>query len=168
MTDADDQERRRLEARQRKALAADRRAKAIEMRKLGFTFEEIGKQLGMSAPAVHKTVKKAMEALLEKQHADAEMLRAIDLANLDRIQIPALQGAVKGNHLLMDRVIKIQERRAKLLGLDAPDKVAPTSPDGKEAWQPTDPRKMSPEERRARIRELQQELGHDGDGQGGP
>jgi hypothetical protein len=36
----------------------------------------------------------------------------------------------------IDRVLKILERRARLYGLDAPTKIAPTRPDGQTVWQP--------------------------------
>ena len=37
-----------------------------------------------------------------------------------------------GNYHAVDRVLKIMERRAKLLGLDAPAKVTQTTVDGKD------------------------------------
>lgn len=35
----------------------------------------------------------------------------------------------------MDRILKIMERRAKLLGLDMPTKIAPTDPSGEESFE---------------------------------
>jgi hypothetical protein len=35
----------------------------------------------------------------------------------------------------MDRILKIMERRAKLLGLDMPTKIAPTDPSGEKAFE---------------------------------
>jgi len=52
---------------------------------------------------------------------------------LDGMLAGIWQGARKGNVSHIDRVLKIEERRAKLLGLDAPTKVAETDPEGNAA-----------------------------------
>lgn len=49
------------------------------------------------------------------------------------------------------------DRRAKILGTDAPTKVAPTTPDGKEPYKP-----MTDAELDARILELSRKVGADG------
>jgi hypothetical protein len=110
------------------------------MRKLGMAYDKIAEQLGMSVSSVHKTVRKAMEQARERQNQDADTILTMELENLDRLQLAAMPGALKGNHLLIDRVLKIQERRAKLLGLDAPrqdradqpGRAAPVPPGGRD------------------------------------
>jgi DNA-binding CsgD family transcriptional regulator len=159
MANLPDPDDRKAQARARRVLAQERRTKATEMHKLGMAYDKIAEQLGMSVSSVHKTVRKAMEQARERQNQDADTILTMELENLDRLQLAAMPGALKGNHLLIDRVLKIQERRAKLLGLDAPDKIAPTSPDGQHPYRPA--AEMAPEERRARILELQKELGYD-------
>ena len=49
------------------------------------------------------------------------------------------------------RRLQVREHRAKVLGLYAPSKVAPTTPDGKEAWDSID---LTDEDRAKRIEAL--------------
>jgi hypothetical protein len=60
-------------------------------------------------------------------------------------------GGRLGDPRLLEIVIRAQDARRKLLGLDAPTKVAPTTPDGTKPYQPE---KMSDTELDARIEEL--------------
>lgn len=62
-------------------------------------------------------------------------------------------GGQTGDPRYMNVILNIVERRCKLLGLDAPTKVAPTSPDGEKPY-----RSMSESELDNRIAELQQKL----------
>jgi hypothetical protein len=54
---------------------------------------------------------------------DASELKAEELSRLDGMLRGLWPDARKGSHGAVDRVLKIMERRAKLLGLDAPVKV---------------------------------------------
>jgi DNA-binding CsgD family transcriptional regulator len=156
------QERRKSKARARRIQTVQNQEKAVELRKRGLTYRAIAQQLGMSAPAVHKAVLKAMRAVRVKQDQDAEIVKTMELENLDRLQLAAWPGAMEGNHLLIDKILKVMERRAKLMGLDAPTKVAATDRQGEDLTTPKRIRDMSGDEIKARIRELQGEVG-DGD-----
>ena len=63
-------------------------------------------------------------------------------------------GGQTGDPRYMSVLLGIQDRRAKILGTDAPTKVAPTTPDGKDPYKP-----MTDAELDARIRELSNKLG---------
>lgn len=145
-------------------MAAEHRAKAVEFRKMGMSYEAIGKQLGISAPAVHKAVLNAMRGVKVKQDKDAEIIKVMEYENLDRLQLAAWPGAMKGNHLLIDKVLKIMERRAKMMGLDAPEKHANTDSQGNDLLIPKRIQDMSDEELDARIKELSKELADAGPG----
>lgn len=62
-------------------------------------------------------------------------------------------GGQTGDPRYMNVLLSIIERRCKLLGLDAPQKVAPTDPDGKKPYNPP-----SAEEASQRITELLDKL----------
>ncbi|MDO6747189.1 hypothetical protein [Gilvimarinus sp. 1_MG-2023] len=66
-------------------------------------------------------------------------------------------GGQTGDPRYMNVLLSIIERRCKLLGLDAPTKVAPTDPDGKEPYNPP-----SSEEATKRIAELMAKLNYAG------
>ncbi|NWO06854.1 MAG: hypothetical protein HLX50_14515 [Alteromonadaceae bacterium] len=59
-----------------------------------------------------------------------------------------------GDPRYMTVMLNIIERRSKLLGLDAPTKLAPTNPDGDEPY-----KQIAPDEIDARIHELLAKLG---------
>lgn len=65
-------------------------------------------------------------------------------------------GEQYGDPRYMNVILSIIERRCKMLGLDAPQKVAPTDPTGQHSW-----RGASMEEINRRIHELNEKLGSD-------
>lgn len=150
MSDTDE---KRAKARARKILTQENRKKAVELRRMGYTYEFIGQQLCMTAQSAHRTVKKAMDLIRKEQDEDAEYLRAIELANLDRAETYIWPSISKGSVQHIDRLLKIQERRAKLTGIDAPTKTAQTDSKGNDLVGQY--LNMTPEEREARIRELE-------------
>lgn len=158
----EERESRKQEARQKRLVAAANRAKAVELRKLGMSYEAIGNKLGMTRQSAHAAVTKAMREIREKTETDAETVRTMELEKLDAIEMAMWPGAKNGNHLAADRVLKAMERRAKILGLDAPQKVAPTNPAGDKPYAPREG--MTSEERDQRIRELEELEQSEGDG----
>ena len=116
----------------RRVIAAERRARALEMRKAGASFEEIGAEVGTSTAAAHKAVQRALADLNRLAEGDAAELRGLELARLDALLAAVWPAATNGELPSVDRALKIGERRSKLLGLDAPVKHASTNPDGTE------------------------------------
>lgn len=135
-------------SRAQRAKTAERRAKAVEMRLAGADYDTIATTLGYSdRGAAHKDITRALEANIAEQHHSVELYREEELRTLDllmaeawavlkRQHVTVSHGKVivdedTGQKLLddgptlqaIDRILKIRERRAKLLGLDAPTKV---------------------------------------------
>ena len=75
-------------------------------------------------------------------------------ARLDRLHQAVWDAAINGDCYAIDRVLKLMERRAKLFGLDAPNKVAQTNVAGTESRYD----QMTEEEVDARIEELVQKI----------
>lgn len=153
MTDTVAKKKRQVKARSRATVSAANRAKAVELRKRGQTYEKIAKTLGMTKQSVHAHVRKAMAEVKVLQDKDAEVLKTIELENLDALQNAAWPRAMKGSVLHIGQILKIQERRAKLAGLDAPTKVANTDAQGNDLDRDR-LKDMSDEEIQARIDEL--------------
>jgi len=108
----------------RKITAVERREKAIELRKAGATYQSIADNLGVTPQAAHKMVMKVLGDLAEKSQENAEHVRSIELQRLDKLFFAMYQQAVKGSQGAVDRCLRIMDRRAKYLGLDAPKEVA--------------------------------------------
>jgi orotate phosphoribosyltransferase-like protein len=102
---------------------AERRIKAFELRKKGNNYREIAKVLGVSAPTILADVRAVLKELSKEQQKEAADYKALELDRLETLQVKMWELAVKGDQGAVDRVLRIQERRAKLLGLDAPVKT---------------------------------------------
>lgn len=114
----------------KKLKAAERRALACEMRKAGASLQTIADHLGIRVPSVHAHITKAIAQLNAKAETDIEQHREFILRRLDDMTLGIWDKARTGNLKCIDRVVKMDARRAKLLGLDAPTKTDLTS-DGK-------------------------------------
>lgn len=100
--------------------AAARRITALELRKAGGSYRAIGAQLGISECQAHADVKRALQALNEKQNLLAEEYRALELERLDMVALALAPRVKRGDLGAIDRWLKVTEARRKLLGLDAP------------------------------------------------
>lgn len=119
---------------------AERHAQAAEMRSRGMTYQAIGDALGISKQSAHEAVQRVLAETLREP---AEHLRTMELDKLDRAERVA-HGVLEARHPVLyqgkdtgyeddapklaaiDRLLRVAERRARLLGLDAPEKVEST------------------------------------------
>ena len=112
----------------KKVLTSDRKLKALEMRKAGTSLQVIADTLEFSSPsAVAKAITAAMRQVFREP---AEEIRNMEIARLDtmfEVCYRRIVGDDDQSLEAMDRALKIQARRAKLLGLDMPEKVDMTS-----------------------------------------
>lgn len=120
---------------------AQRRAFVMNLRLSGATYQQIAeaaiRQFGAehlpknyNAPQAGQDVIRELQKLdVERETGRAELVR-LELERLDRMLLAIWQQVVSGHLGAVDRGLRISERRAKMLGLDAPTKVAPTTPDG--------------------------------------
>jgi len=101
-----------------------RRARAIELKKAGATYRQIGEQLGCGMKTAWRDVDYELKATISEMTESADALRALELARLDRLQVAIWPKAIAGDNLrAVATILKVMSRRAALLGLDAPTKV---------------------------------------------
>lgn len=100
------------------------REAALDLRRAGWSFERIGEKLGITRQAAHKLVTGAMESARAQIAASTDELRMEEVSRLDGLLEKLWPKARKADAQAVDRVLKIMERRAKLLGLDAPIRTA--------------------------------------------
>jgi hypothetical protein len=102
----------------------------------GRTFEAIAEEVGYAGKqGAYEAVRRS---LLEVVREPAEELIRLDLERLDALWGIQYLNAQAGDVQAMAACMKIMERRAKLLGLDAPTRIAETEPDGSaKIMQPT-------------------------------
>jgi len=110
----------------RRLAARDRWLEALELRKQGMTFEAIAKELDYATAA--SAYNAVMAALKEANREPVEEMRELEASRLDALQKnlvgePNNIGPHKLGMELTDRLLRIMDRRARLLGLDMPSKA---------------------------------------------
>ncbi|MBT9516521.1 MAG: hypothetical protein IV112_07500 [Methyloversatilis discipulorum] len=97
---------------------------ALDLRRTGASYRDIAKTLNMSLGNAHKLVKRGLTRNLAKCSELADEIRTLELDRLDAMQTYLWGKAKRGNATAVDRILKIMERRARLLGLDRPERLA--------------------------------------------
>ena len=92
---------------------------ALELRLGGLTYTAIGQKMGFSVAKAHRLVTGALNRLNEKVAETAEQVRRMELERLDVMAKGLWPDAQAGDRKAVEGILKIMERRAKLLGLDA-------------------------------------------------
>ena len=98
------------------------------LRAAGASFRQIGEALSVSKPRAFRIVRKALDELVEHRTDSAERVRQLELHRLDRYRL-ALDSC-KSDPRAVDTLIRISERMAKLHGLDAPQRIEASGPNG--------------------------------------
>ncbi len=108
----------------RRIKTTEKTLKALDLRKKGFSYTQIGKTLGCARNTACRYVLSELENLADKCREEAVHVRDLELQRLDELYLIAYHAISDGNDLAgIDRCLRVQERRAKLLGLDAAQKV---------------------------------------------
>ncbi len=105
---------------------AERRKRALDLRLAGATLAEIAEAHGVSITTAHKDIRRCLSDIPK---ASADELRKQEIARLDKLQNACWQDAIHGDLSAIDRALKVIDRRAKMLGLDAPQQVEVTGVD---------------------------------------
>ena len=114
--------------------AAERNVVVVRLRKAGYSYAEIGEQVKLSKGQISKILNKYLDDFARAHKDELEELRNTENARLDGYLKQVHSKAIGGNMGAIDRAVRIMDRRAKLLGLDAPAKIAPTDPNGDEPY----------------------------------
>jgi hypothetical protein len=115
---------RRDQAQHAKTLAAaERRAQIFEYVKAGASYRDIGRRFAVSHVTIARDVQRILEALQRTAIHDIELYRQLELVRLDQLLQGVWPAAVVGNLAAVSLALRIAERRARLLGLDAPAKL---------------------------------------------
>ena len=112
----------RRETAKSMTLAKQREHDALELRTRGCTYDQISKALGITRQGAADCVRRALASLKLDTEEKAHEVRDLELRRLDKMLQIAEAAAEGGDLAAIDRVIRIQERRSKYLGLDAPAK----------------------------------------------
>jgi hypothetical protein len=101
-----------------RALAAVRRARAVELRTTGLTYDQIAIELGY---ANRGTVYRVVSEALKAQTLEAvEELRSLEVERLNSLQVAMWQKAMDGDVPSAMAILRVIMARCRLLGLDGP------------------------------------------------
>lgn len=101
---------------------------ALDLRYGGASFNGIGKAMNISKTRAYQLVTDALAEIDEELKDTAARARLIELGRLDSVVLAHWNS--RANPRNAEILLKAGERRARLLGLDAPAKIAQTTPDG--------------------------------------
>ncbi len=105
---------------------------SFELRRRGLPYSEIADLLGVPEATARHYVKEKLRSIQDDELADTELARRMQLEQLEEM-IRAIHAPATGRHQdgsygapileAMDRMMKLLAQKAKLLGLDAPQRV---------------------------------------------
>ena len=103
--------------------SAERRQKALELRKNGYDYRTIAKALNTTVKTAYLDVQKCLAEIRANTHETAEDVLELELKRLDIAQAALMPRVREGDPRAIDTLMRVQERRAKYLGLDAANKL---------------------------------------------
>ena len=111
----------------KKIALTERQQTALSLRKSGATYRAIASHISLlpgnekySEGLAHADVTACLKALVSQTSLDTEEYRSLELERLDTAQLAIAKKVQAGDLQAIDRWLRISERRAALLGLDAP------------------------------------------------
>lgn len=104
----------------KEAARIDKDNQAVQLRRQGLTYDQIGKTIGLSAAGAFAAVTRAQNRIIRD---DVEQLRKIENDRLDTIQQALWPQVLEGDNPSITNALRLLERRSKLNGLDMPVKI---------------------------------------------
>jgi len=104
-------------------VAREREVQALELRKHGASYRVIGRQLGISYQAAHDAVMRVLARFAAQNEKHTRELRQLEVERLDTALLVVMPKVRAGDLTAVDRLIRLIDSRARLLGLNAPAQV---------------------------------------------
>jgi hypothetical protein len=99
----------------------DKEVKVLELRRAGLTWQRIAEEVGYADhTGAYAAYKRAIKRTMQQP---ADELREAELDRIDRLQLALWPKAMKGDNASINTIVRLMERRARLLGLDTPIKI---------------------------------------------
>lgn len=99
----------------------DKEIRVLELRRVGLTWQRIAEEVGYADhTGAYAAYKRAIKRTMQQP---ADELREQEIDRLDRLQVAVWPSAMKGDTRAIMTILRLMERRAKLLGLDKPIKI---------------------------------------------
>jgi hypothetical protein len=103
---------------------------AVRLRLAGMSYSSMSERLGVSASSAHRAVLRSLARTAADLGESADALRSLELQRLDALLAGLWPAASAGDPAAVSVALRVSERRAKLLGLDAPSRRELSGADG--------------------------------------
>ena len=108
----------------RSILTRQKGQEAVKLRQAGATHAQIAKQLGYSSESgAYKAVMRELRETANDHSEGTEAVRQLELNRLDQMLFTLYPQILQGDQGAINTALRIEERRASLLGLDAPKQI---------------------------------------------
>lgn len=95
--------------------AAQRQNEALRLRLARMSYRQIAQRVGYANPgSAHRAVEKALKSIPRE---NATALRTLEVETLDAAQLAIMPQVLRGDLVAVDRLLKIIDQRARLVGL---------------------------------------------------
>lgn len=108
----------------------ERRRRAIELRVSGKKYREIATELRIGLGQAYRDVKAVIDRTKAEADENADEIRRIELERIDEAIAAMMPNVRAGDPRCCEVLVKLQDRRSRYLGLDAPAKHEHSGPDG--------------------------------------
>jgi len=98
----------------------DRETEVVKLRRGGLTWDLIGERVGLTASGAQKAHERALARVVAE---DVNAIRQLETERLDLAQSAIWGKVLQGDNPSIANLLRIMERRAKLLGLDQPTRI---------------------------------------------
>ncbi len=102
---------------------AEKKLKAFELRKAGWSYRQIATDLGVKPQKVRDWIDEELRFYRDQCQESVQELVDIEAARCDELVKSLWEKAIDRSDVrAVETILKVMERKAKLLGLDAPEK----------------------------------------------
>ena len=112
----------------------DRQTRVLDLRRAGLSFRAIGRTLEIDVRTAWMAYSAAMKEIIALRNEYGEEHREQELDRLNNLLLALQPKIQKHDAYAIDVARKISESIRKLLGVDAPTKIAPTTPAGDQPY----------------------------------
>lgn len=95
----------------------------LQLRQRGYSYAEVAQACGCSVAGAHKACARAMARLEQQCDDEARDLRRLQLLRLEHALVQLAPQIEEGQLGAIDRLVRVLERQARLLGLVSPEQT---------------------------------------------
>jgi hypothetical protein len=108
-----------------------RENQALDLRLKGYSYDDIAAKMKMTDIGIYTMIMRVLARMEEELKEKIPQVRQMELRRCDMMLKALEKGVKRGDTKSIATALKVSDRRARLLGLDAPVKVNPVDGEGR-------------------------------------